>query len=59
MNCGQLLQKGMIWEVGKGSEISFWYNNWIETRCLIELMDLDDDVNLNPAIKVSEFTQNS
>jgi len=27
MNCRELIQQGMIWLVGDGKDISFWFDN--------------------------------
>jgi len=48
----------MVWNVGNGKDISFWYDNCIENRCLHDLLNLGDAGNLNPCTKVCEFIQN-
>ena len=58
MKCKELIRQGMIWSVEDGNDISFWYDNWIENCCLRDLLKLDDEANLNPRTKVSEFLQN-
>jgi len=46
----------MIWNVGHGNDISFSYDNWIENRRLIEkILNLEEDIQLNPRTKVSEI----
>jgi len=47
----------MVWSLGNGNEISFWYDNWIENRSLIGLLHMEDEIQLNPQTKVSEFIQ--
>jgi len=59
VNCQQLLRQGIVWRVGTGDEITFWYDNWIEPQSLIELVGLNNDVYLDPNIKVSEFIHNA
>ena len=58
MNCRQLIQQGMIWSVGDGKDISFWFDNWIENHKLCDLLDLDRDAIPNPDYRVSDFIQN-
>jgi len=55
MKCRDLVQKGMVWSVGNGNDIFFGYDNWIENICLIELLNMADDIQPNPQTKVSEF----
>jgi len=57
MNCRQVLRKGMIWEVGTGDEISLWYDNWIDTQCLIEIMELDDTSNLDQLLRFANLSR--
>ena len=45
-------------DCGNGNDISFWYDNWIENRCVRDLLNVEDETNLNPRIKVCEFIQN-
>ena len=49
----------MVWRVGRDDDISFWYDNWIKPQSLVELVSLDDDVHLDPNVKVNEFIQNA
>jgi len=42
MQCKELTRQGMVWNVGDGNDISFWYDNWIENRCLLDLLKLED-----------------
>jgi len=58
LKCRQLLRKGMIWKIGIGNEISFCYDNWIDTQSLRDILKLDKANNLDPNIKVSDFIQN-
>jgi len=44
--------------VGIGTDISFWYDNWIDNKNLIQHLDIQDDSCLDPWIKVSEFIIN-
>jgi len=45
--------------VGRGTKISFWYDNWIEAQNFVDLLGLDDDALPDPNIKVSEFIHNA
>ena len=29
-----VLSAGLIWQIGNGSSVSFWFDNWLETNCL-------------------------
>jgi len=40
LKCWNLLQQGIMWKVGKGDKISFWFDNWIENRSLIDMLEL-------------------
>ena len=50
-----LLKKGIIWKVGKGDQISFWFGNWIENRNLVEIIELDEDNIPYPNAKVFDY----
>ena len=58
LKCKELIGQGLVWSVGHGNDNSFWYDNWIENRCLRDLLNLDGDVISNPATEVCEFIQN-
>ena len=58
MNCRELIQQGMVWIVGDGKDISFWFDNWIGRNSLCDLLGLDRDVIPNPESRVSDFIQN-
>jgi len=47
----------MRWSVGDGHDISFWYDNWVENKNLIELLNLQDVAGLDPGPKLSDFIQ--
>ena len=57
LKCRGLLQKGIIWKIGKGDEISFWFDNWVENRNLIEILGVAEDSIVYPEAKVCEFIQ--
>jgi len=59
VNYRQLLRKEIVWKAGKGTEMSFWHDNWIEPQSLVELVGLDEGMNPDPNIRVSEFIQNA
>ena len=44
MNRRELIQQGMVWIVGDGKDISFWFDNWIGKNSLCDLLELDRDV---------------
>ena len=46
-----------MWKVGKDETISFWHDNWIENKNLIDLLNLSEDTIHMPQAKVSEFIQ--
>jgi len=45
----------MAWSVGNDNDISFWYDNWIENKNLIELLNMTEDSQPNPQTTVSAF----
>ena len=56
----ELLKGGLIWKVGKGDQISFWFDNWIENRCRVDLIDIDESNVTHPDARVGDFiTQGS
>ena len=57
LNCRSLLKKCIIWKVGNGENISFWTDNWIENKSLIEILQIDPETIPSPLAKVSEFIQ--
>jgi len=38
---------------------SFWYDNWVGTQNLVDLIGIKDGVLPDPSIKVSEFIHNA
>ena len=48
----------MRWSIENDQDISFWYDNWIENKNLIELLNLQDVDGLDPDLKLSAFIQN-
>ena len=44
-----------MWKVGNSETISFWYDNWVENKNLIDLLNLHEDTIHMPQAKVSEF----
>ena len=55
LKCRPLLQQGIQWKVGKGDKISFWFDNWIENRSLIEMLELSSDFVRQPHATMSDF----
>ena len=54
----QLIRQSLVWKVGTGTAISFWFDNWIGNKNLIQHLDIEDDSSLDPSIRVSEFILN-
>jgi len=55
-----LLKKGIIWKIGKGDQFSFWFDNWIEDRNLVDIMEIAEESISQPDLKVGDFiTQQS
>ena len=54
----QLIRQGLVWKVGTGDEIFFWFDNWIGEYNLIQLLEIADTSNLDPKVRVSEFICN-
>ncbi|CAL9023430.1 unnamed protein product, partial [Prunus brigantina] len=52
----QLLDKGVIWRLGKGDKVKFWRDKWISDMPLMQTVDLAPDLNLNSL--VSDFFLN-
>ena len=59
LKCRALLQKGVIWKIGKGDEISFWFDNWIDNRNLVEILGVSEDSDAHPEVKVCEFIRDN
>ena len=55
VKCKELIRQGMVWNVGDGKSISFWFDNWIDKKCLRDLLNVDENEISNLATKVSEF----
>ena len=51
----ELLRTGIVWKIGTGDAISFWYDNWIENKPLIDILNISEDSSLDPRTKVNEF----
>ena len=57
LKCRKLIWQGLIWTVGNGKDIYFWQENWIETRSILDLLDLEDDDSVDLGLKVNEFIE--
>jgi len=55
--CKELIRQGIAWTVGNGQDISFWRDNWIENRSLLDLLEVEDQETFNSNLKVSEFIE--
>lgn len=58
MRSRDLLKLGIIWKVGNGQQISFWNDNWVENRNLVDILDLNNESISQSRVKVSEFIIN-
>ncbi|CAL9024401.1 unnamed protein product [Prunus brigantina] len=52
----QLLDKWLIWRLGKGNNVKFWRDKWISNVPMMQTVDLAPDLNLNSF--VSDFFVN-
>jgi len=50
-----LLSAGLIWQIGNDSSVSFWFDNWLETNCLQDILQLSVDSIPCLGAKVSDF----
>ncbi|KAI5352205.1 hypothetical protein L3X38_005096 [Prunus dulcis] len=49
----QLLEKGLIWRLGKGDNINFWKDKWIADEALIHMVEVSPDSSVDTI--VSDF----
>ncbi|XP_034211169.1 uncharacterized protein LOC117624139 [Prunus dulcis] len=49
----QLLEKGLIWRLGKGDNINFWKDKWIADEALIHMVEVSPDSSMDTI--VSDF----
>jgi len=59
LKCRELLRRGIVWKVGKGDNISFWYDNWIENRNLADILNISNENIPKSEAKVNEFIQDN
>ena len=59
IRCRDLIRQGLIWMLGDGKDILFWQDNWIENRCLLEIMEIENDDTVDLNLKDSEFIENN
>ena len=57
LNCKPLPKQGIIWQIGNGNKVSFWHDNWIENKNLIDILEVDEATMPSPHAKVSDFIQ--
>ena len=57
LKCRKLIRQGLIWTIGNGKDIFFWQDNWIETRSIMDLLDIKDHESLDLGVKVSDFIE--
>jgi len=53
----ELIRQGLIWTIGDGKDISFWRDNWIENRNLLDLLKIEDHDIVDVELKVSDFIE--
>ena len=58
LRCRKLLRRGCIWIIGNGQSIFFWQDNWIDTRSLLDILDIDEHASVDLDLKVSDFIEN-
>jgi len=59
MKCRELIRQGLIRTVGDGTNISFWQDNWIENKNLLDLLEIEDDDTVDLELKVSDFIEDN
>ena len=57
LKCRNLVSRGVIWKLGNRESISFWYDNWIENKNLVDILGVDEENIPNPLIEVYDFVQ--
>ena len=55
MNSKGLLNKGIIQKVRKRHHISFRFDNWVESRSLIDILGIKETNIPNLDIKIGDF----
>ena len=59
MKCRELIRQGLIRTVGDGTNISFWQDNWIENRNLLDLLEREDHDTVDLELRVSDFIEDN
>ena len=44
--------------IGNGKSIFLWQDNWIDTRSILDILDIDDHASVDLGLKVSDFIEN-
>ena len=47
-----LISQGIRWKVGDGTNIRFWWDNWVDDTNLVNLLDIDPSTPSSPNLKV-------
>ena len=58
IRCKELIRQGIAWTLGNDHDISFWKDNWLDNRSVLELLELHDQDSIDGNLKVSEFIEN-
>ena len=57
IKCKELIRQGILWTVGDGKDISFWRDNWLENRSLLDLLEIEDHDTVDLDLTVSNFIE--
>ena len=52
-------KKGNRQKVGNSDPINFWWDNWTDKANLVELLEKDNPIFINPHCKLSKFITNN
>ena len=55
LSCRDLLRQGLMWKLGNGKQISFWFDNWIGNFTLADTINLPVEALPSPEARVSDF----
>jgi len=58
LKCRNLLKQGIRWKSGRGNNISFWFDNWVDNHNLVELLGIPLDAIPEPNVVASDFINN-
>ena len=55
LNCRDLLRRGIVWKIGNGDKVSFWFDNWLGNHNLVEMLNMSAANVPSLEAKVSDF----